>query len=65
MKFVCWFAESLRPFRTVKDQGFIDLMKTGRPYDAWLPSPATIAKDVMTVWTAVRQRIATMLEVSD
>ena len=40
-------------------------MKTGQPYDCWIPSPSTIAKDVTTIWKAVHRQIADMLEVSD
>ena len=55
----------MRPFAVVKDRGFISLMKTGRPYDSWIPSPTKIADDLMVVWHAVRLRVMQMLEVSN
>ena len=59
-----WVAENLRPFAVVKDRGFIHLMKTGRLYDFWLPSPKKVAEDVVVVWLNCRERIADMLKVS-
>ncbi|KAG1835928.1 hypothetical protein DFJ58DRAFT_670163, partial [Suillus subalutaceus] len=54
-----WVAESLRPFKIVKDRGFQSLMKTGQP-EYYLPSPATMSCDVQLVFTRTRQRIAKM-----
>ena len=62
-EFVRWVSESLRPFAVVRDRGFIDLMKTGRPYAYWVPSPQTVRDDVVTVWHACRHRIIEILEV--
>ncbi|KAF8131085.1 hypothetical protein EV363DRAFT_1165668, partial [Boletus edulis] len=51
---------SLRPFNIVADRGFQSLMKTGRP-EYYLPSPATVSRDVKLVFVHTRQRIAKML----
>lgn len=60
---VRWVSESLRPFETVNDRGFQNLMKTGRP-EYYIPSPSTVARDVKHVFVKTRQRIARMLQVS-
>ena len=44
----------------MKDRGFRALMKTGRP-EYYLPSPATVSRDVRLVFARTRQRVATML----
>jgi len=59
---VCWVAESLRPFKIVKDRGFQSLMKTGRLH-YYLPSPSTISRNVKTVFAQTRKRIAKLLQV--
>ena len=59
---VRWVAESKRPFVIVKDRGFQSLMKTGRPAYQ-IPSPATVSRDVKTVFVKVHKRIAKMLQV--
>jgi hypothetical protein len=53
----------MRPFSVVKDRGFQNLMKTGRP-GYYIPSPATVSRDVKKVFVKCRQRIAKMLQVS-
>ena len=63
IEIVRWIAENKRPFAIVKDQGFVDLMKTGRPMYR-LPSPATVARDVKHVFVSMRSIIATKLKVS-
>lgn len=60
---VRWVSESLRPFDIVKDRAFQSLMKTGRP-EYYLPSPATVSRNVRQVFVRTRQRVATMLHVS-
>lgn len=59
---VKWVAQSMRPFNIVKDEGFLTLMKTGRPGYA-VPSPSTVARDVKVVFAKTRNRIAKMLRV--
>lgn len=54
----------MRPFDVVKDRGFRNLMKTGRP-EYYLPSPATVSRDVKRVFAKSRERIAKMLQVSN
>ena len=56
-------SESKRPFKIVKDRGFRNLMKTGRP-EYSIPSPETVSRDVKKVFLRVRKRIAKMLQVS-
>lgn len=60
---VRWVSVRLRPFEIVKDEEFEFLMKTGRP-ELYIPSPATVSRDVRLVFTRTRQRIAEMLNVS-
>ncbi|OJT15390.1 Zinc finger BED domain-containing protein RICESLEEPER 3 [Trametes pubescens] len=57
---VKWVAEDLRPFRIVKDRGFLVLMKTGRP-GYYVPSPSTVARDVKVVFARTRRRVARFL----
>jgi hypothetical protein len=59
---VRWIAESKRPFQIVNDRGFQSLMKTGRP-GYRIPSAETISRDVKTVFTRVRKKVAKMLQV--
>jgi hypothetical protein len=59
-EFVWWVAESKRPFQIVNDRS---LMKTGRP-ECYIPSAETVSRDVKKVFVRVRDRIATMLQVS-
>jgi hypothetical protein len=59
---VRWVSESMRPFSIVGDRGFLCLMKTGRP-EYYLPSEATVSRDVKKVFMKARSRIATMLKV--
>ncbi|KJA19983.1 hypothetical protein HYPSUDRAFT_143043 [Hypholoma sublateritium FD-334 SS-4] len=42
---VRWVTENARPYSIVKDRGFKNLMKTGRP-EYYLPSPHTVSRDV-------------------
>ncbi|KAI0696129.1 hypothetical protein C8T65DRAFT_710664 [Cerioporus squamosus] len=58
---VRWVCENVRPFKIVRDRGFMVLMKTGRP-GYFLPSPATVSRDVKTVFARTRVRIAKMLQ---
>lgn len=60
---VRWVAENLRPFSVVEDRGFKCLMKTGRP-EYYLPSVATLSRDVRLVFVRTRNRVAKMLQVS-
>jgi hypothetical protein len=60
---VCWVAESMQPFNIVADQGFHSLMKMGQP-GYYIPSPATVSRDVKHVFVRCRQRIAMMLQAS-
>lgn len=60
---VKWFAENLRPFRIVRDRGFLVLMKTGRP-GYYIPSPSTVSRDVKVVFARTRRRVARFLRVS-
>ena len=60
---VKWVCECTRPFKIVKDPGFLVLMKTGRP-NYYIPSPSTVAHDVKEVFAWTRNRIAKMLQVS-
>ena len=64
-EFVRWISESLRPFAILKDRGLVALLRTGRPYHYWMPSPKTVAKDTVTVCEACRRRITELLAVSD
>jgi hypothetical protein len=59
---VRWVAESVRPFKIVKDRGFVSLMKTGRP-GYYIPLPETISRDTKKVFTRCRKRVATILQV--
>jgi hypothetical protein len=59
---VQWVAESMRPFKIVKDRGFVSLMKTGRP-GYYIPSPETVSRDTKKVFAHCRKRIATILQV--
>jgi hypothetical protein len=59
---VKWVSESMRPFSIVEDDGFKDLMKTGRP-DHYLPSRRTVVRDVKEVFKKTGKRIAKMLQV--
>jgi hypothetical protein len=61
---VRWVSENARPFSIVNDRGFKTLMKTGRP-EYYLPSPTTVSRDVRLVFARSRQRIASLLRVSD
>ncbi|KAG1839441.1 hypothetical protein DFJ58DRAFT_667761, partial [Suillus subalutaceus] len=58
---VRWVSESLRPFETVNDRGFQNLMKTGRP-EYYIPSPSTVARDVKQVFVKTCEQIARMLQ---
>ena len=63
IEIIYWIAENKRPFTIVKDRGFVDLMKTGRPMYR-LPSPATVARDVKHVFVGMHSIIALKLKVS-
>ena len=62
-KIVHWVAESLQPFSIVEDHGFKMLMKTGRP-KYYIPSVATVSRDVCQVFMCTRIWVARMLQVS-
>jgi hypothetical protein len=62
VELVRWVAQSFRPFKIVSDPGFQTLMKTGRP-GYYLPSPATVAWDVKTVFAKACSQIAKLLQV--
>ena len=64
IEIIHWITESKRPFAIVKDRGFRDLMKTGRP-EYRLPSPATIARDVKHVFIGMQSIISAKLKVFD
>jgi hypothetical protein len=63
VEIVRWVAESKRPFKVVSDRGFQSLMKTGRP-GYYIPSPATVSRDVKKVFANAQKQIAKMLQVS-
>ncbi|KAF8236208.1 hypothetical protein L208DRAFT_1252844, partial [Tricholoma matsutake] len=54
---VCWVSESLRPFKIVKDCGFLSLMKTGCP-EYYIPSASTVSQDVKPVFARTQDWIA-------
>lgn len=60
---VRWVTQEQRPFSIVSDLGFRELMRTGRP-SHYIPSPATVSRDVRQVFAIARGRIALMLKVS-
>ncbi|KAG6913256.1 hypothetical protein DXG01_008365 [Tephrocybe rancida] len=60
---VRWIAECVRPFKIVEDRGFRCLMKTGRP-EYWIPSAATVSRDVRLVFARARERIGKILQTS-
>jgi hypothetical protein len=60
---VKWVSKSMRPFSIVEDDGFKELMKTGRP-EYSIPSTRTVARDVNHVFKITRQKISKMLQVS-
>jgi len=62
-KIVHWVSESLHSFKTVENQGFQSLMKTGR-LEYYIPSPSTVSCDVWLVFARTHQRVAKMLQVS-
>jgi hypothetical protein len=53
----------MRSMKTIDDPGFHRLMKTGRPQYR-IPSSRTVVRDVHVVFRKVKERIATMLQVS-
>lgn len=63
-KIVRWVCESARPFKIVKDRGFLTLMKTGRPA-YYVPSPSTVSRDAKTVFARTRNRVAKLLQARD
>ncbi|KAH9849694.1 hypothetical protein C2E23DRAFT_686221, partial [Lenzites betulinus] len=50
--------------RIVKDEGFLSLMKTGRP-GYYVPSPSTVSRDIKLVFARTRKRIARLLQEYD
>jgi hypothetical protein len=64
VELVQWVSENLRPFRIVKDRGFLCLMKTERP-EYHIPSPMTIARDVKMVFAQTRAWIGKLLRVNN
>ena len=61
---VRWVSESKWPFQIVKDHGFQNLMKTGRP-EYHIPSVETVSRDARSIFVNVCKRIAKMLQVSN
>ncbi|KAJ7060842.1 hypothetical protein C8F01DRAFT_988221, partial [Mycena amicta] len=53
---VRWMAESLRPFRIVKDRAYRFLMKSGHP-GIQIPSPQTVARDVKKLFVKTQARV--------
>ncbi|EJF62536.1 hypothetical protein DICSQDRAFT_13360, partial [Dichomitus squalens LYAD-421 SS1] len=51
----------LRPFTTLKDRGFLMIVKCGHP-GFYVPSPTTVSRDVKVVFVATRKRLARMLQ---
>ncbi|KAJ3765115.1 hypothetical protein FB446DRAFT_655704, partial [Lentinula raphanica] len=60
---VRWVAESARLFRIVQDRCFRWLQKEGRP-NQYVPSKATVARDVKTLYEAAKEQLAKELQVS-
>ncbi|KZV89380.1 hypothetical protein EXIGLDRAFT_618283, partial [Exidia glandulosa HHB12029] len=58
---VRWCAKHGRPFKIVKDEEFLILMKTGRPTH-YVPSPATVSRDVRQAFVNCRRRVAALLQ---
>jgi hypothetical protein len=58
-----WACEDLRPFTIVTDKRFLIIVKSGRP-EMYIPSPATVSRDVRLIFAKTRKRIAKMLLVS-
>ena len=54
----------MRPVSIVGDDGFQELMKTGRP-GFQLPSDRTVAKDVKAAFAAGHKQVEDLLKVSD
>ena len=61
---VCWVSESKQPFQIVKDCGFQNLMKTGRP-EYHILSAETVSCDARNIFVNVHKRIVKMLQVSN
>lgn len=57
-----WVVESAQPFEIVEDPGFQHLMKTGRP-ECYIPNPQMVSRDILSVFTQVRHRLAKKLQV--
>jgi len=53
----------MRPLSIVEDDGFKNLMKTGRP-NYKLPKRMTVARDVKHVFQKTKKRIKKLLRVS-
>ncbi|KAJ7140228.1 hypothetical protein C8R43DRAFT_892910 [Mycena crocata] len=58
---VRWIAESNRPAKIVSDDGFENLMKTGRP-GTTLPSPRQVGRDVITAHLMSREKMKRLLQ---
>lgn len=58
-----WVCGSTRPFDIVKDEEYLELMKTGRP-EYQVTSAKTLARDVRRVFVNAQKRIAKELQVS-
>lgn len=58
-----WMSESLHPFQTAADRGFLELMKTGQP-GYYVPSPSPISHDVKIMFANTCKRLAWVLCVS-
>ncbi|KIL63649.1 hypothetical protein M378DRAFT_57221, partial [Amanita muscaria Koide BX008] len=60
---VRWMAESRRAFNLVSDEGYQHLMKSGRPAH-YIPSVATLSRDVRQAFVHCRKKVAKLLQVS-
>lgn len=58
-----WVAESMRPFRIVKDRGVRWLCKTGRN-SFYLPDETTVARDVKRLFLYSQEKLAAELQAS-
>jgi hypothetical protein len=64
VEIIRWIMESLHPFSIVKDRGFKCLMKTGHP-EHYIPSAATVSRDVRLIFARTHNWIAEMLQVRE
>ncbi|KIL55361.1 hypothetical protein M378DRAFT_90995, partial [Amanita muscaria Koide BX008] len=60
---VRWMAESQQAFNLVSDAGYQRVMKSGQPAH-YVPSGATLSRDVRQVFVYCRQKVSKLLKVS-